>query len=47
MSTIHELKESGLSIMLVEQSPKLAFDIADDIVIQITAASPWSRPRTR
>jgi branched-chain amino acid transport system ATP-binding protein len=33
MSTIRKLKESGLSIVLVEQSPKLAFDIADDIVI--------------
>ena len=33
MSTIRRLKESGLSIVLVEQSPKLAFDIADDIVI--------------
>jgi branched-chain amino acid transport system ATP-binding protein len=27
------LKESGLSIVLVEQNPKLVFDIADDIVI--------------
>ena len=27
------MKESGLSIVLVEQSPKLVFDIADDIVI--------------
>ena len=33
MSTIRRLKESGLSIVLVEQSPKLVFDIADDIVI--------------
>ena len=33
MATIRKLKESGLSIVLVEQSPKLAFDIADDIVI--------------
>jgi branched-chain amino acid transport system ATP-binding protein len=33
MSTIRKLKESGLSIVLVEQSPKLVFDIADDIVI--------------
>jgi branched-chain amino acid transport system ATP-binding protein len=33
MATIRRLKESGLSIVLVEQSPKLAFDIADDIVI--------------
>jgi branched-chain amino acid transport system ATP-binding protein len=33
MTTIRRLKESGLSIVLVEQSPKLVFDIADDIVI--------------
>ena len=33
MATIRRLKESGLSIVLVEQSPKLVFDIADDIVI--------------
>jgi branched-chain amino acid transport system ATP-binding protein len=33
MSTIRKLKESGLSIVLVEQSPKLVFDIADDMVI--------------
>jgi branched-chain amino acid transport system ATP-binding protein len=33
MATIRKLKESGLSILLVEQNPKLVFDIADDIVI--------------
>lgn len=33
MATIRRLKESGLSIVLVEQSPQLAFAIADDIVI--------------
>jgi branched-chain amino acid transport system ATP-binding protein len=33
MATIRRLKESGLSIVLVEQSPKLVFDIADDVVI--------------
>jgi branched-chain amino acid transport system ATP-binding protein len=33
MATIRKLKESGLSIVLVEQSPRLVFDIADDIVI--------------
>ncbi|HEX4553597.1 MAG TPA: ABC transporter ATP-binding protein [Xanthobacteraceae bacterium] len=33
MSTIRRLKESGLSIVLVEQNPNLVFDIADDIVI--------------
>jgi branched-chain amino acid transport system ATP-binding protein len=33
MSTIRKLKASGLSIVLVEQNPKLVFEIADDIVI--------------
>jgi branched-chain amino acid transport system ATP-binding protein len=33
MATIRELKRSGLSIVLVEQSPKLVLDIADDVVI--------------
>jgi branched-chain amino acid transport system ATP-binding protein len=33
MATIRRLKESGLSIVLVEQNPKLVFDIADDVVI--------------
>ena len=33
MATIRKLKESGLSILLVEQNPKLVFDVADDIVI--------------
>ncbi|MGH7065891.1 MAG: ABC transporter ATP-binding protein, partial [Stellaceae bacterium] len=33
MATIRRLKEEGLSIVLVEQNPKLAFDVADDIVI--------------
>jgi branched-chain amino acid transport system ATP-binding protein len=33
MATIRKLKEAGLSIVLVEQSPRLVFDIADDIVI--------------
>ena len=33
MSTIRRLKEQGLSIVLVEQNAKLAFDVADDIVI--------------
>ena len=43
MATIRTLKESGLSIVLVEQNPKLVFDIADDIVIlnsgQVAVAS--------
>ena len=33
MATIRKLKESGLSIVLVEQNPKLVFDVVDDIVI--------------
>jgi branched-chain amino acid transport system ATP-binding protein len=33
MSTIRRLKAQGLSIVLVEQNPKLVFDVADDIVI--------------
>jgi branched-chain amino acid transport system ATP-binding protein len=33
MNTIRKLKESGLSIVLVEQNPTLVFDLADDIVI--------------
>jgi branched-chain amino acid transport system ATP-binding protein len=33
MSTIRKLKASGLSIVLVEQGPKLVFEIADDIGI--------------
>ena len=33
MATIRALKASGLSILLVEQNPKLVFEIADDIVI--------------
>jgi branched-chain amino acid transport system ATP-binding protein len=33
MSTIRGLKQEGLSILLVEQSPHLVFDLADDVVI--------------
>jgi branched-chain amino acid transport system ATP-binding protein len=33
MTTIRKLKAQGLSIVLVEQNPKLVFDVADDIVI--------------
>lgn len=43
MATVRKLKDSGLSIVLVEQNPKLVFDIADDIVIlnsgQVAVAS--------
>jgi branched-chain amino acid transport system ATP-binding protein len=44
MATIRKLKESGLSIVLVEQNPKLVFEIADDIVVlnsgQVAVAAP-------
>jgi len=44
MATIRKLKESGLAIVLVEQNPKLVFEIADDIVIlnsgQVAVAAP-------
>jgi len=33
MATIRRLKAEGLSIVLVEQNPTLAFDVADDIAI--------------
>ena len=33
MTTIRQLKEQGLSIVLVEQNAKLVFSVADDIVI--------------
>ncbi len=33
MATIRRLKEEGLSIVLVEQNVKLAFAVADDIVV--------------
>ena len=33
MATIRRLKAQGLSIVLVEQNPKLVFEIADDIVV--------------
>jgi len=33
MATIRRLKEQGLSIVLVEQNPKLVFQVADDVVI--------------
>ena len=33
MATVRKLKESGLSIVLVEQNPKLVFEIADDVVV--------------
>ena len=33
IATVGKLKEQGLSIVLVEQNPKLVLDIADDVVI--------------
>jgi branched-chain amino acid transport system ATP-binding protein len=51
MATIRKLKESGLSIVLVEQNPKLVFDIADDIVIlnsgQVAVAASAAALRER
>jgi branched-chain amino acid transport system ATP-binding protein len=51
MATIRKLKESGLSIVLVEQNPKLVFGIADDIVIlnsgQVVTAGPAAELRER
>jgi branched-chain amino acid transport system ATP-binding protein len=51
MATIRKLKESGLSIVLVEQNPKLVFEIADDIVIlnsgQVAVAAPAAQLRAR
>jgi branched-chain amino acid transport system ATP-binding protein len=44
MATIRRLKGEGLSIVLVEQNPKLVFGVADDIVIlnsgRIVASGP-------
>jgi branched-chain amino acid transport system ATP-binding protein len=33
MATIRRLKAEGLSIVLVEQNPRLVFEVADDVVI--------------
>jgi branched-chain amino acid transport system ATP-binding protein len=49
MATIRKLKESGLSIVLVEQNPKLVLEIADDIVVlnsgQVAVSAPASQLR--
>ena len=45
MATVQKLKDSGLSIVLVEQNPKLVFDIADDIVILNTGQVAVTRRR--
>ena len=51
MATIRKLKESGLSIVLVEQNPKLVFGIADDIVVlnsgHVAMAAPAAELRER
>jgi branched-chain amino acid transport system ATP-binding protein len=51
MATVRKLKESGLSIVLVEQNPKLVFEIADDIVIlnsgQVAVAAPVAELREK
>jgi branched-chain amino acid transport system ATP-binding protein len=51
MATIRKLKESGLSIVLVEQNPTLVFDVADDIVIlnsgRVAVASPTAELRSQ
>ncbi len=33
ITTVGKLKDQGLSIVLVEQNPKLVLEIADDVVI--------------
>jgi branched-chain amino acid transport system ATP-binding protein len=33
MATIRQLKQHGLSIVLVEQNARLVLDVADDIVV--------------
>jgi len=51
MATIRRLKEQGLSILLVEQNPKLVFQVADDIVIlnggRVVAEGPAAEFRHR
>jgi branched-chain amino acid transport system ATP-binding protein len=49
MATIRRLKAEGLSILLVEQNPRLVFDVADDIVVlnsgRVVIAAPAARVR--
>ena len=51
MTTVRRLKEQGLSIVLVEQNPKLVFQVADDIVIlnggRVVAEGPAAEFRHR
>ena len=43
-STIARLKQEGQSILLVEQNVKLAFDLADDVVLLNTGRVAFSGP---
>ncbi len=51
MATIRRLKEEGLSILLVEQNVKLAFAVADDVVLlnngRVAAEGPASQISAR
>ena len=51
MATIRRLKAQGLSILLVEQNAKLAFDVADDVVIlnsgRVVVDAPVAELRAR
>jgi len=51
MATIRRLKAQGLSILLVEQNAKLAFDVADDVVIlnsgQVVVDAPVAELQAR
>ena len=51
MATVRRLKSQGLSIVLVEQNPKLVFEVADDIVIlnggRVVAEGPATEFRHR
>jgi branched-chain amino acid transport system ATP-binding protein len=51
MGTIQRLKEQGLSILLVEQNVKLAFAVADDILIlnsgRVVAGGPAAEMKSR
>jgi branched-chain amino acid transport system ATP-binding protein len=51
MTTIRRLKEQGLSIVLVEQNPKLVFQVAADVVIlnggRVVADGPAAEFRHR
>jgi branched-chain amino acid transport system ATP-binding protein len=44
IATVRKLKEQGLSIVLVEQNPKLVFAVADDVVILNTGRVAVNAP---